>query len=447
MNQPFYVVIGETNVARSTCASLASRGLDVCHLAAPDDPELRRVLTDDPAGVAILTHDDVAALRYALAAAHIDPGLRIVVTIFDRTIGDELTLLVPQCVVTSPADLAAPVLAGPCIAPGLAAARATDDGARSIPDDPDRLAWSPLHIPQPTRLRRWFTQSISAMRTHDAGTRMLLWGLLGLAAILAMDWLWLTVGKGHPIAPAFKEAVQVIATVGPSEPTHDDAYAVFSGLAMLATTLLTAMFTAGVVDRLLGPRFSSLIGARVPPRRDHVIVVGLGQVGLRLCLELRRLGVQVLAVERDPQARNLRLVRSLGIPTIVGHGTDRALLERASIHRALCLAAVGSDDRDNIAVSVAAHGVRPGVRLVLRAGEQEALAETRSLLPLGTTRDVTVLTATYVVAQLLDVRAERPIPIGHRIYLDHDGVFEPFPLAARDQCGHIPVARAMTPVN
>lgn len=92
MSQPYFVVIGETNVARSTCASLASRGLDVCHLRAPDDPELRHILAGGPAGVAILTHDDVAALRYALAAAHIDAGLRIVVTIFDRTIGDELTL-------------------------------------------------------------------------------------------------------------------------------------------------------------------------------------------------------------------------------------------------------------------------------------------------------------------------------------------------------------------
>lgn len=446
MNRPFYVVIGETNVARSTCASLSSRGLGVRHLLAPDDQDLRGVLVDGPAGVAILMHDDVAALRYALAAAHIDPGLRIVVTIFDRTIGDELTLLVPQCVVTSPADLAAPALAGPCVAPGIAAARATDAGSRGVPDDPDRLAWSPLHIALPTRLGRLFTQSVGAMRTHDSGTRMLLWGLLGLAAILAVDWLWLTVGKGHSVAAAFKEAVQVIATVGPGAPTSDEGYAVFSGLAMLAATLLTAMVTAGVVDRLLGTRFAGLVGAWAPPRRDHVIVVGLGQVGLRLCLELRKLGVPVLAVERDPQARNLRLVRSLGIPTIVGDGADRALLERASLHRARCLAAVGSDDWDNIAVSVAAHGVRPGVRLVLRAGEQEALAETRSLLRLGITRDVTVLTATYAVAQLLDVSSERPIPIGDHVYLDRGDTFEPFPLAGRELCGHLAPARAATPV-
>ena len=58
---------------------------------------------------------------------------------------------------------------------------------------------------------------------------------------------------------------------------------------------------------------------------------------------------------------------------------------------------MGSDDLDNVAVAVTANAVAPATRVVLRAGEHEAIAETRSLLPLGTTRDVTALGATYVV--------------------------------------------------
>ena len=47
------------------------------------------------------------ALRYALAAAHIHPSAPMMVTIFDRTIGDQLVRFLPECDVTSPADLAA----------------------------------------------------------------------------------------------------------------------------------------------------------------------------------------------------------------------------------------------------------------------------------------------------------------------------------------------------
>nr|AIU93764.1 hypothetical protein LRS1606.330 [Rhodococcus sp. NS1] len=451
MTGRIFVVIGESNVARQVCASLTERRFDVLHLITPDDPELLHALKRTPAGVAVVTHDDVAALRYALAVAHIDPDAPLVVTIFDRTIAEQLTTLIPHCQVTSPADLAAPALAGPCIASHLAAARSTTDGTawviehRTTEHPP---AWSPLPVTRPSRLRRLLLQSIGALRSHDAGTRMLLTGLAGLSTILALDWLWLTFGKNHNGVESFKEAVQVVATVGPAGPSHGDHfYDLFAAVAMLLAMLFTAMFTAGVVERLLGTSLIGLVGPRILPRRNHVIVVGLGQVGLRLCLELRRLGIPVLAVERDDRARNLRLAKSLGIPTIVGHGTDKNVLERACIDRALCLAAVGSDDRDNIAVSVAAHGVRPGVRLVLRAGEQEALADTGSLLPLGITRNVTVLSATFVVARLLGLAADRAVTVHDHVHLEIEGVFERYPLSARYQCTHIHTGRAITPIS
>jgi len=73
-----FVVIGQTNVARQVCASVSNRGHQVSHLAAPDD-DLKEILTAGPIAVAVLTHDDVVALRYALAVAHLRPATRLVV--------------------------------------------------------------------------------------------------------------------------------------------------------------------------------------------------------------------------------------------------------------------------------------------------------------------------------------------------------------------------------
>jgi Trk K+ transport system NAD-binding subunit len=169
---------------------------------------------------------------------------------------------------------------------------------------------------------------------------------------------------------------------------------------MLATVGFTALFTAGLVDRMLEPRLVSLIGARSAPRRVHVLVVGMGQVGIRLCTELRRRGVPVVGVERDRNAAQLHVARALKIPVVVEHGADRAVLERLGLRRAVALAAVGSDEYDNIAVAIAANAVSAGTRVVLRAGEQEAIAETRSLLPLGVTRDVLGLAARSIADEL-----------------------------------------------
>jgi Trk K+ transport system NAD-binding subunit len=153
------------------------------------------------------------------------------------------------------------------------------------------------------------------------------------------------------------------------------------------------------------------------------------------------MGIPVVGMERDPGAPNVRIARSLGIPVLTGHGGDRAVLEKLHLHRARALAAVGSDDLDNIAVAIAAQGVSAGTRVVLRAGEHEAIAETRSLLPLGTIRDVTSLSAAYVLARLLGTPATGVIAHQHRMFVQLPAdTFAPWPLAARQGCTHVAIA-------
>ncbi|MCF1595861.1 NAD-binding protein [Streptomyces muensis] len=170
----------------------------------------------------------------------------------------------------------------------------------------------------------------------------MLTGLLGMLAVLLGDFTWLMAVGRHP-AEALFDAARVVATVGPATaPHHSTVYPVLASAFMLSTIVFSAMFTAGLIDRMLSPRLVGLIGPRTIPRTGHVIVVGMGQVGLPLCGEFRRLGVPVVGVERDPHAAGVRLARSLGIPVLTGHGGDRAVLERLHLHRARALAAVGS---------------------------------------------------------------------------------------------------------
>ncbi|WTW92278.1 NAD-binding protein [Streptomycetaceae bacterium NBC_01309] len=429
------VVIGDTNLARRVCASLAARKHTVHHLGEPSDSELRAAMRNTPDGVAILLHDDVAALRYALAVAHISPQVPITVTVFDRTVSEELTRLLPQCDVTSPADLAAPALAGPCIDPANAAVHHRPQGtlAVTVRDMQPQLE---ACRPHPRQLRRRLGNFIGQLRPHDGGTKLLVIGLLGILGVLLADWAWL-VGRGHHPAEALFHATRVVAAVGPAEAEHSHGYQVAASAAMLATLVFSALFTAGVIERMLGPKLIGLIGPRTLPRADHVIVVGMGQVGMRLCAELQRHGVSVVGVERDPHAATARLARSLGIPVMTGHGGDRAVLEQLRLGRARSIAAVGSNDLDNIAVAIAAHGVAPATPVVIRAGDHEAIAETRSLLPMGTVRDVTSLAAGYVLARLLDEPADGVIAHQNDIYLQRpDETFVRWPLTTRDHCPH-----------
>ncbi len=127
---------------------------------------------------------------------------------------------------------------------------------------------------------------------------------------------------------------------------------------MLAALAFTALFTAGVVHRLLDSRLTTMVGSRVVPRRNHVVVVGLGQVGLRLSLLLRELGVPVIAVEHDPDRYNVSRARNYGVPVVIGRGVSHFLLQRLSLAHARALAAVTSREVENISITVAALGMQ-----------------------------------------------------------------------------------------
>ncbi|XUL92705.1 NAD-binding protein [Streptomyces galilaeus] len=440
-----YVVIGDTHLAGRVCSALHTSSDAVRHLPRPRDPELRAALALRPAGVAVLLHDDVAALRYALAVAHVAPDVPLLVTIFDRTIADELARLLPQCDVTSPADLAAPSLAGPCLDPSFVAARLRGGCVQVLRERDGVLEAEESALPGRWRRRfrrRWVGFQL---RSHDPGTRLLVLGMLAMLVVLAADWVWLT-ASGHRPSEALFEAARVVAGVGPAAaPPDAHGYQLFAVLAMLSTVVFTAFFTAGVVERMLGPRLIGLIGPRTLPRAGHVIVVGMGQVGMRLCVELRALGIPVVGVERDPQAATARLARTLGIPVMDGHGGDRHVLERLRLGHARALAAVGSDDLDNVAVALAAHGVAPHIRVVMRAGEDDAIAETRSLLPMGVVCDITGLAAGYAVARLRaeavgDVVAHR----GEIRLRDTSGAWRRSDLVGHERCGHVEGRRQVT---
>lgn len=433
-----FLIIGETPAARRVCATLEAQ-CSIEHLSTPTDAELVRVLEYPITAAAILVRDDVHALRYALAIAHLAPALHQVVTVFDRTMADQLRSLLSQCTVFSPASISAPSIAGPSLDPELLWVRAQGDHVRQIVSgamgklDVRRTKAMPV-----SRWRR-ISRAVSwnHPRQHDAGTRLMFLGLFGLLAVLLVDWGWLVVAEHHDVSSAFLDAARVVATVGPGPTGPSDAYKIWSGLAMLATIGFTSIFTAGLIDRLFEPRLLSMVGARAVPRRDHVIVVGMGQLGVRLCEVLLNLGIPVIGVERSRSARWLPVARSLGVPVLIGDGTERLVLKRLRLDRCRSLAAVGSDDLDNIAVAVAATAVSPGTRVVLRAGEQEAIAETRSLLPLGVIRDVTELAAAFVIAEFIGAAAAGVLtaPDGTYAHLESGDVLK-VDVSGRDDCPH-----------
>jgi len=395
--QPHAVVVGNIEVARRTCSELVEHGFVVTHLLHPTDSEMRTALTPSVSAVAILVRGDVAALRYALLVEHLLPEVRLVVTLFDQTVAEQLVRVIPNCQVTSPANVAVPSIIGACVGPDILAVAALGGEPMMV-----LAAGEGIELKQwPRRgwLRRLPGALLGRIRPHDDATRILFIGLSGLASILVADWLFAVIFLHESGIRAWYAATRVIATVGPGDAdAHAPGwYLLFASVAMLLTIGFTAVFTAGIINRLLSSSSIGIIGSRTVPTRDHVVVIGLGQVGLTLCLELRKLGISVIAVERDPRAVNLRLAKAAKVPVLIAHAEDREVLNKLSLHRARGLAAMGAKDLDNIAVAIAALAVAPHLRVALRSGDDDVITETRSLMSIGEVCNVSALTA-YAVS-------------------------------------------------
>jgi hypothetical protein len=413
--QPHAVVVGNIEVARRTCSELVAHGFVVTHLLHPTDSEMHAALTAQVSAVAILVRGDVTALRYALLVEHLLPEVRLVVTLFDQTVAEQLVRVVPTCQVTSPANVAVPSIIGACIGPGVLAVASLGGEQTMVHAEGEGIEmrqW--IH-------RGWLHRLPGALsgrlRPHDDATRILFIGLSGLASILVLDWLLAVTALHQSGIRAWYVATRVVATVGPGDAdAHAPAwYQAFASVSMLMTIVFTAVFTAGVINRLLSSSSIGIIGSRTVPTRDHVVVIGLGQVGLTLCIELRKLGISVVAVERDPRAVNLRLAKAANVPVLIAHAEDRAVLKKLSLHRARALAAMGAKDLDNVAVAIAALAVAPELRVALRSGDDDVITETRSLMRIGEVCNVSALTAYAVTLGLVGQPPSVVYARGHQL--------------------------------
>jgi voltage-gated potassium channel Kch len=413
------LLVGDGELAAAIAATVEAGGASVERLTAPNDIELREAIERGVSAVAVIDRDDIAALRLALVIEHVRPDVPLLVTIFDRTVAEQLQRVAPNCHVMSLADVTVPSLVGPCVSEELialwshgaspAAVVTSADGPRAIPPEQFRER----------RGRRFARFLGNQLRPPDRGAWLLLVGVGGLGLILVIDTAlgWLV--RDESLITAFYSATSTVATLAPSRfidqrPSWDQGV---SALMLLTSLALTAMFTAGLVDRMLGTRLAGLVGLRALPRREHVIVVGLGQIGLRLCFELRALGVPVVAIERDADAPNVRLAREFRIPVVIGRGGDRFLLRRLAIRRARAIAAVTSNELENIAVVMAALAERPEVRVVLRAGGSDVVTETRLLFKIAVVRDLVGLGAACFAARLLGADAEWAFSDGERRFV------------------------------
>ena len=151
--------------------------------------------------------------------------------------------------------------------------------------------------------------------------------------------------------------VETVATVGYGDYTFSSQspwlmalgiLLIVSGVALVSTAF--ALFTNILVSR----RIERSLGRRqVPGMVDHVILIGLGSVGISVVRGLVEEGESVVVVERDQDNRYLAQARALGVPVIIADATQSQTHRMVNLHDAKAVAVLTSADLTNIETGLA----------------------------------------------------------------------------------------------
>ncbi|MEW1699133.1 MULTISPECIES: NAD-binding protein [unclassified Streptomyces] len=307
--------------------------------------------------------------------------------------------------------------------------RSGEDGPRLLPDDrtvaaaTGRAAVTLEAVTAAGPAAPAARLAASALPVASLFSRRLRWSLAGAAAAVLALALASTFTTGdHPLHAAYLTLLDIFAIGDPAvgEATSRQVLQILAGFVGL---LLLPVIVAALLEGL--GTFRSATTLRRPPRglSGHVVLLGLGKVGTRVLARLRGLGIPVVCVESDPEARGIAVARRLRVPTVVGDVTEEGVLEAARIHRAHALLALTSVDITNLEAALSARAVTPDLRVVLRLFDDDfATAVFRTLrtahpAALTRSRSVSHLSAPAFAAAMQGREVLGAVPVERRVLL------------------------------
>ncbi len=392
--------------------------------------------------LAVLWQDDVGNLHAGLRAQELNPGLRLVLAIFNRRLGEHIRMLFPDCTVLSGTAMSAPAFVAAALgepAPShvrvqrrtLYLARPDDVAASAVVCGLAEEEAGPRLLPpgagpadlvlavadgtprNPLARRRNPALVLAGMLRRLAGGKFGLVFATLLAVALAgfvllktryaiMDALYLTVmdmtGSAFTSSAdtAPEKVAQVLLTV--------------DGMALIPviTAIVVGARLTGSVRR--GPR----------PTSDHVIVVGLGNVGSAVTGQLHDLGFDVVCVDNNPNAPGIPLARQLGLPVVIGDAFREETLHAAHLDTCLALVSVTSLDVVNLETALTARALRDDLRIVLRLTDDDLAERLEKTTGNMISRSVPYLAAPAFATAMLEHQVLRTIAVGRHVLLIAD---------------------------
>jgi Trk K+ transport system NAD-binding subunit len=394
--------------------------------------------------LALVSQDDGGNIDAALVAQELNPDLRIVVRMFNYSLGERISALLNNCAVLSAAAIAAPAFVAAALdetnsAPitigdrTLVSTRRADAGGRDVicglavmgprgtepevlPLDDGRadLVLIPGKPAAPPRPRR--PASTLRMVAIVLGPRLRTVLAVFLVLFVVGTLILAAVDRQHGLGQAAYAAI-ITELSGSVNPVDNIVARIVQIVLTLVSIALIPALTATVVDSIVKARLRRDAGGLLGPIAKHMVVVGLGDVGTRVLRALHDQGIEIVAIERDATARGVQLARELDVPVIIGDASRPVTLNAASVATCRALIVASTDDVVNLETALLGRAAQPELRVVLRLFDGEFADRVRRAFNINISRSVSYLAAPAFAAAMLGRQVIATIPVRRRALL------------------------------
>jgi Trk K+ transport system NAD-binding subunit len=146
--------------------------------------------------------------------------------------------------------------------------------------------------------------------------------------------------------------------------------------------------------------------------RNHVIVLGVGHVGMRVVRTLVGMGFEVVGVELKPKPEIDTELKQLGVPLIVADGRLSGTLESAGLRYAQSLVVCTSNDQTNLEVTMRARDLNPDVRIVVRMWDNQFATQLQRFMGVQAVLSASDLSAPAFAGAAVGIEVAQTMRVG-----------------------------------